>query len=168
MTELIELIKKRKEEFVQQIDGWADRMYEAQPESLKRQMAEAQEKARLRVEADWDKAGERMEDMVWRDPADITAWGDAERPEYTIDYLWEEADEANLEALFDESFLTGALIVWHGNMPAWSFCPPPIERLRRRMEKVWGELPPHIEISDISSDKKHGGGYYSIKPVWEL
>ena len=72
MTELVELIKKRKEAMydgiVEQWHEHMDRAYEAQSESLKRQMEAAEKERRNGVLEQWDGPPPCRIARLWRRP----------------------------------------------------------------------------------------------------
>ncbi len=168
MTALVELIKKRKEAMYDGIaKQWHEHMdqaYEAQSDSLKEQM----QAARFRAEkAPIMDLCNKAEDACWAKPVDVTAWGEAERPRYVIGLLITEAAKANLVDVLSEAMISGAVILWRDGLPEnMRFVPLRLGLICKRMIKVWGELPPYIEVTGTTGNRD--SARYSIKPVWEL
>ena len=176
MTELVELIKKRKEAMYDGIaEQWhehMDRAYEEQSDSLKEQM----QVHRQRHEEKRAAEAEHYEEEMWAKPVDVTAW-EEHSPSYedmfgdsSITALDREIfcaypliRKAFLVNVFEEARrVSKSLIVWKDSLPPKRHYPKAIGKLLQFMEDTWGEQPPYIEVRYEA--KRYG---YSIKPVWE-
>ncbi len=185
---IVEFINKRKEEMYDGIvEQWhedMDRAYEAQPESLKKQMRAARTRGEQRSDAMWAHGGEQVERTIWRAPPDVTAWGDDDP---LFKQTWSPidrnrimtirqrlVDRAKLKKVFNEAIWRGAVILWKPSLEKIRPRPDAVTHICVLMSNVWGENPPYIEVvSHTASGKCYDPPealdyVYSIKPVWEL